>query len=209
MGTSMHVINWDDFLSGRWPASDRHPSTPLALTIGVFDGLHIGHRALISRIRAEESCIPTVVTFRENPMKTISRNRSALDIFSLAGKLAFLEALGVELSVLIDFSPEFSMINGRDFIGLLLGCHPVKLIAVGENFRCGQGSDTGATEIRHLAETRGVETWIAPPVMDEGQPVSSSRIRQALAAGRGAEADRLLGEPIIISPKAGRKWKSV
>jgi riboflavin kinase / FMN adenylyltransferase len=109
-----------------------------------------------------------------------------------------LESLGVKLTVLIDFSEKFSKINGRDFIGLLLGSQTVKLIALGRNFRCGYRLDTGAEEIQSLAGARGVEVWVAPPVMDEGQPVSSSRIRQALAAGRRVEAERLLGRSLGI-----------
>jgi len=114
---------------------------------------------------------------------------------TLEEKLRVFEVLGVQLAVLIDFSQEFSKISGRAFIDLLLN-RPVKLIALGRNFRCGRGLDTGAEEIRSLAEARGAEGWIAPPVMDEGQPVSSSRIRQALAAGRQAEAERLLNRRI-------------
>jgi riboflavin kinase/FMN adenylyltransferase len=101
----------------------------------------------------------------------------------------------VQLAVLIDFSENFSKINGRDFIDLLLGRRGplVKLIALGENFRCGQGLDTNAAMIQGLAKERGVYVWIAPQVLDGGQPVSSSRIRQALAQGRVEEAKRLLG----------------
>jgi FAD synthase len=140
--------------------------------------------------------VPTVVTFRQNPQQILKPSAYTGDILTLEQKLAVLEFLGVQLTVLIDFSGDFSKINGRAFVDLLLGSRPVKLVALGRNFRCGYRLDTGAGEIRGLAEARGVEVWVAPPVMDEGQPVSSSRIRQALAAGRQAEAERLLGRPI-------------
>jgi len=190
----MRVTDWDEFTSPKEPGT----LSPLALTIGVFDGVHLGHRALISRILAEDSCVPTVVTFRQNPMKTVSPDRRAVDILSLTEKLAILEALGVGLTVLIDFSGEFCKINGRDFIDLLLSRHPVKLIALGEDFRCGHGLDTGVREIGDIARSRGVEVWVAPSVMDGGQAVSSSRIRRALAAGHVAEAERLLGRHLRI-----------
>jgi len=120
------------------------------------------------------------------------------DIISLEQKLAILRELGVKLTILVDFSVQFSRINGRDFIDLLLD-KPVKLLALGPDFRCGRNLDTGLDEIQSLAEARGVEVWVAPPLMDEGQLVSSSRIRQALAAGRKTEAERLLGWPSGIS----------
>jgi riboflavin kinase/FMN adenylyltransferase len=135
------------------------------------------------------------VTFKQNPLQTLDPKALAVEITPLEQKLRIFEALGVQLTVLIDFSPEFSKIDGRDFIDLVLD-KPVKLIAVGRNFRCGHKLDTGAEEIRKLAEARGAEVWIAPPVMDVGEPVSSSRIRQALAAGRQAEAERLLGRSL-------------
>jgi riboflavin kinase/FMN adenylyltransferase len=136
-----------------------------------------------------------VVTFKQNPLQILNPKAFAGNISSLEQKFRIFETFGVQLTVLIDFSEKFSKISGRGFIDLLLD-KPVKLIAVGRNFRCGYKLDTGAEEIRNLAEARGVEACIAPPVMDGGAPVSSSRIRQALADGRQAEAERLLGRPV-------------
>jgi FAD synthase len=135
-------------------------------------------------------------------MKRLNPAGFAGDIYSLEQKLGLLESLGVKLTALIDFSEEFSKINGRDFIDLLLGCgadaggKPVALLALGENFRCGHGRDTGVAEIQSLVNERGVEAWVAPHVMDGGKPISSNRIRQALAAGRFEEAERMLGRSL-------------
>jgi riboflavin kinase/FMN adenylyltransferase len=135
-------------------------------------------------------------------MKILNPTGFAGDIYNLEQKLSFLEAFGVKLTVLIDFSQKISKINGRDFIDLLIGCKTaaeekqVTLLALGENFRCGHDRDTGVAEIQSFAKERGVETWVAPPIMDSGKPVSSNRIRQALAAGRFEEAQRMLGRPL-------------
>jgi riboflavin kinase/FMN adenylyltransferase len=129
-------------------------------------------------------------------MKSLNPAGFAGDIYNLDQKLRHLESLGVKLTALIDFSEEFSKMNGRDFIDLLLKGQPVTLLALGENFRCGHGRGVGAGELRSLAGARGVETWVAPPVMDGGKPISSNRIRQALAAGRFEEAERMLGRPL-------------
>ena len=208
---SMHVISWEEYLymgTGE---------TPLAVTIGVFDGVHRGHQSLIQRIctvSSPDPCspssplptphsllptsppLPTVITFRQNPLQILKPKAFAGDIMTLEQKIGIFELLGVQLTVLIDFSAEFSKIKGRDFISLLLDSKPVQLIVLGRNFRCGQGLDTGVEEIQSLAEARGVNACIMPPLMDGDQPVSSSRIRQALAAGRITEAERLLGRPI-------------
>jgi FAD synthase len=137
-----------------------------------------------------------VVTFRQNPGKYHNPNGFSGDIYSLEQKLDVIEALGVKLAVLIDFTEKFCRIKGRDFINLLLGSQPVTLIALGHNFRCGYGLDTGVPEIQDIAGVNGTEVWVQPPVMDGGKPVSSSRIRQALAAGQFEEAERLLGRPL-------------
>jgi len=193
----MRVISWEEYTDTHSPL----PAAPLAVTVGVFDGVHRGHQTLIQQIcnppLIPHSHTPTVITFRQNPLQILKPDAFTADIMTLEQKLRVLEVLGVQLTVLIDFSQEFSKINGRDFIDLLLS-RPVQLIALGRNFRCGYRLDTGAEEIRSLAGARGVEVWIAPPVMDEGQPISSSRIRQALADGRQAEAERLLGWPAEI-----------
>ena len=185
----MRIISWEEYAAPEQSLPD-----PLAVTIGVFDGVHRGHQSLIRRI-CDSPYTPTVVTFRQNPQSVLRPDAFGGDIMNLEEKLRVFEVLGVQLVALIDFSAEFSKINGRAFIDLLL-CRPVRLIALGRNFRCGHGLDTGAEEIRSLAGARGAEVWIAPPVMDEGQPVSSSRIRQALAAGRQTEVERLLNRRI-------------
>jgi riboflavin kinase/FMN adenylyltransferase len=197
----MQIISWEEYIGNGDQGSgirDQGLQTvlpdPLAITIGVFDGVHMGHQALLRQI-CGSPYIPTVVTFRENPIKTLAPGANTQDIITLEKKLQIMNDLGVQLAVLIDFSENFSKISGRDFIDLLLGRQPVKLIVIGENFRCGQGLDTGAAEIQSLAAARGIEARVAPPVMDGGQPVSSSRIRQAQAEGRVEEAERLLNWP--------------
>ena len=190
---SMHVIDWEEYISPHYPLSAIHH--PLSLTIGVFDGVHLGHQALIKRI-CNSPYIPAVVTFKQNPLKITRPDSFAGDIYPLERKFRVLEESGVRLTVVIDFSEEFRKMSGRGFIDLLLGRRSVKLIALGLNFRCGCGLDTGVAEIRDLAEARGVETWVAGPVIDDGRPVSSSRIRESLSAGRIAEAERLLGRSL-------------
>jgi riboflavin kinase/FMN adenylyltransferase len=225
MDMSMRVINWEKYVkigtgdrgSGtrvRCQDNDIAPDfnnlqspvpspQSLAITIGVFDGVHLGHQSLIRRIcepLASEPRTPTVVTFRENPIKSLKPAGFAGDIYNLDQKLGLLESLGVKLTVLIDFSEKFSKMNGRDFIDLLLKSQPVTLLVLGENFHCGQGRNIGVKEIQSFARARGVETWVAPPVMDGGQPISSNRIRQALVAGRFEEAQRMLGRSLDSIP---------
>ena len=191
----MKVISWEEYITG-----NREQGSGIgAITIGVFDGVHLGHQALIKYI-CSSPYVPTVVTFSQNPAQVLRKqdNNFYKNIFSLEYKLDVFKTLGVQLIVLIDFSEKFSKIKGGDFIKLLLKGNFVKMIALGEDFRCGHKLDTGAKEISSLAAAQGVKTLVLPPVMDEGHPVSSSRIRQAIASGRIAEAERLLGRSIKL-----------
>jgi riboflavin kinase/FMN adenylyltransferase len=190
----MRVLEWEAFTTPQSPLPV--PQLPLSITIGVFDGVHRGHKALLDRIVSEEGALSTVITFKQNPLRVLRPQNYAGDIFSLAQKLETMEALGVGQVVLIDFSENFSKINGRDFVDLLLKSRPVRFLALGPNFRCGYRMDTGVREIKALAG--GIETWTADPVMEGREPVSSSRIRQAIGEGEIAEAAKLLGRPVAI-----------
>jgi riboflavin kinase/FMN adenylyltransferase len=172
------------------------------MTIGVFDGVHLGHRSLIERI-VRRGPNPTVVTFRENPKKVLWRIQKAEtpspykgDLYSLKQKTQIFDSSGVKFLVLIDFSQEFSKLNGREFLDLLGNKGRMAFLAVGNNFRCGFRQDTDAGLARQINERKGIPTELIPPVYLHGmdsEPVSSSRIRQAVLEGDIKLASSLLG----------------
>jgi riboflavin kinase/FMN adenylyltransferase len=169
------------------------------MTIGVFDGVHRGHQVLIGKIvREAPGRIPTVITFRQNPKKVLHPREYRGDIIGLDRKMIIFEASGVELVILIDFSKEFSKLNGRDFIGCLKSRGCVAFLAVGSNFRCGHGLDTDVSEIEKLNRETRITTEVVPPVTEGGIPVSSSRIRGAVSAGDLDKAAMLLGRGVEI-----------
>ncbi|MDR2068485.1 MAG: FAD synthetase family protein [Spirochaetaceae bacterium] len=189
----MRVLDWSRFMEGALLAGSLKGGT--AMTVGVFDGVHRGHQALIGRIlRQAPGCIPTVITFRQNPKKELHPGEYRGDIVGLDRKMIIFEALGVELVILIDFSGDFSKLNGRDFFGFLKSRGRLNFLAVGRNFRCGSGLDTGVREIKKL----NPETEVVPPVMEGGLPVSSSRIREAVSSGGLDKAAALLGRKVEI-----------
>ncbi len=187
----MRIIDWKNFTSGICSKK------PLALSIGVFDGVHRGHQVLIRRIFSAGSR-PAVITFRQNPLKLLKPALYKGDIFSLRQKLAAFQSLGVGLTVLIDFSVEFSKMMGKDFIDALIRNNRVESIALGVNFRCGRGLDTGVQEFCSLTEKDGIKILAVEPVMAGTSPVSSSRIREAVSGGNLAEASELLGRNVEI-----------
>ncbi len=192
----MIVVEWEAFLAS---PNER----PLAATVGVFDGLHAGHRHLIGKVRASDPAYRTAaVTFKDNPKRLLYPATYHGDLASLAQKLEGFEALGLDLVVLIDFSGNFSKLAGRDFLSLLKDRGRLSYLAVGSNFRCGHRLDTDARAVAAFLSAQGVQADIVEPVEWNGHPVSSSRIRHAVMDGRLEDAAAMLGRPYELDLRA-------
>lgn len=195
----MNVLSWEEFTGGY------APPTPLAAAVGVFDGLHAGHRALIGRVLGRHGLLKGVVTFRDNPKKVLRPATFHGQLSTLAQRLEELASLGVELCVLIDFSGDFSKLAGRKFLSLLRENGDLRYLAVGADFRCGHRLDTGAEEIRGFYAAFGVEAEILQPLLWAGHPVSSSRIRKSIAEGRLEDATAMLGRAYEIDLRSATR----
>jgi riboflavin kinase/FMN adenylyltransferase len=164
------------------------------MTVGGFDGIHLGHRALLDRVLAFKGQFEaTVITFAKSPKAVLKPDSYPGDICTTAQKLDILKALGIAHTVLIDFSRNFSTLSGREFIEFLISRGGLRRLVVGSNFRCGHRMDTGTGEITALCAAAGIVTEVLAPVLAGSKPVSSSRIRTALASGDFAQAEKLLG----------------
>jgi riboflavin kinase/FMN adenylyltransferase len=194
----MDILEWPDFIED-FRSRAGIPERKTAVTVGVFDGIHRGHRALIDRIiRLSPEYIPTVVSFKKNPKALLHKPEWKGDILSAEQKAAIFKDLGVALLVLIDFSGNFSKLSGRQFIDLLRIRGNLGYLAVGGNFRCGYRLDTDAARIKELNAAAGIPTDIVEPVFAGAHPVSSSLIRGAIAAGDFSLAAELLGRNVEI-----------
>ena len=201
---SMQIIDWPRFLKNPLES---------ALTIGVFDGIHIGHRELIARV-VRRGPNPTVITFRENPKKLLAAAGTQTvnfegEICSLRQKLAVFEKLGMNRIVLIDFSEEFSKLEGRAFFDLLRDPGRVIHLVIGSDFRCGYRQDTGADSIVEMSGRLGISAEVVPPVSLADSPVSSSRIRSAILSGDLRQAALLLGRNYELDLAGIGSWNSV
>ena len=186
---SLQLIEWPDFLANSNPES--------AITIGVFDALHLGHRKLIDRI-VSRGPNPTLFTFRENPRKRLFPENFEGNLFSLRQKLAAFESFGLKRLVLIDFSLEFSRLKGVEFLDLLEDRGRIAFMAIGSNFRCGYRQDTDAGIIKEINERKGIPTEVLSPVEDKYGPVSSSRVRSAVLSGDLKLAAALMGRNLEL-----------
>ena len=173
-----------------------------AATIGVFDGMHVGHQQLIQKIVSGPER-GLVVSFRENPKKILRPQTFIGNLMSWEDKLATWEAFGVDEVVLIDFSPDFGKMTGEVFLHTLLKNFRIRLFVLGWNFSFGNRAHANVEQLKAwVPESVGVE--VVRPVEVGGRIVSSSLVRQAVVEGKMDEVYRFLGRNYkIIPPSEG------
>ncbi|HZV54707.1 MAG TPA: bifunctional riboflavin kinase/FAD synthetase [Rhodocyclaceae bacterium] len=178
-------------------------SSPTVLAIGNFDGLHLGHRALLERLttKARELGLPaSVMTFEPHPRELFSPEQAPARLTSLREKLGLIEACGVERTYVCHFSRKLSALTAEDFIEhLLVRGLGVRHLIIGDDFRFGRGrgGDFSTLQQAGVEHNFGVEAMHTIDL--DGERVSSSAVREALAAGDLEHAARLLGRPYNIS----------
>lgn len=173
---------------------------PSAVTIGKFDGMHRGHRAVISRllgIAAERGLTSTVMTFDRNPLSLLKPEACPPALASNQQKLESLAEAGVDATLLVHFDRDFSAIPASAFMQhILVDALGAAVLLVGNDFRFGQGGTGDVGTLRDFAATRGIEVLVIEDVMIRGsERVSSTSVRELVLSGRVAEAAELLGAP--------------
>lgn len=183
----MTILNWDDFIKGALSGKDS-----ISLSIGVFDGVHIGHRQLLSDILSHTVSTSVVLTFRVNPRVYFKDRTYPGDIYTLSQRLSVLSSLGIDTVILIDFSYDFSKLSGKDFLYYVADNCELRHLVLGDNFRCGNGRVTNSYEAVEILKHKNVTVDIGNMAFCEGQLVSSSRVRSAVASGKLQEVQKML-----------------
>ncbi|HEX9180430.1 MAG TPA: bifunctional riboflavin kinase/FAD synthetase [Burkholderiales bacterium] len=177
--------------------------TPVALTIGNFDGVHLGHQAMLARLEAEarRRGVPAcVMTFEPHPREFFAPDQAPTRLTSLREKLELLESFGVDRVQLVRFSFEFARIAAEDFLNrILVRGLGVRWILVGDDFRFGARRAGDREMLEREAPSHGFEVAEMESFTLEGLRVSSTAVREALAAADLPLAGRLLGRPYSIS----------
>lgn len=199
----MKILSWDEFLR-----HGKNENSPSAATIGVFDGVHAGHRRLLEIVgdfahgpSAEAGTGALVITFRENPKKILRPKTYPGDILEFQEKLKKLEEAGMDTAVIIDFSAELSKLKGTDFMSMVYEACALRFLAIGEDFHFGWRLDTDALKARAFLEPRGVKVAILPSVYHDGMKISSTRIRDLIEEGNFRAAAAMLGHPYRLTPR--------
>lgn len=180
---------------------------PSAVALGVFDGVHIGHRAILGTAvaHAREAGMPAVAcTFDPHPMEVLQPGRAPLAITTLDERLALIEGCGLDAAVVLPFTRELAAMEPEAFVkDALVTRLGARAIVVGFNHRFGRGARGDVGMLRSLGERLGFRTHIAEPLMVEGIAVSSTEIRAALQRGDLDAAARLLGRPYTLLGSIG------
>jgi riboflavin kinase/FMN adenylyltransferase len=171
-----------------------------AVAVGVFDGLHLGHRALLEhavRRARERSARCMVLSFDPHPDVVLSKGqfRIPAPLTPLPEKRTRLLEMGVDDLQVLPFTRELAALSPEEFTDRYLSPHAPFLLVVGEGFALGKGRSGDVGRLREIGGRRGFTVDVIPLVDQDGAPVSSTRIRGLLAHGKVAEAERLLGRP--------------
>ena len=189
----MELVRLDSLAARAWPSP--------VVTIGNFDGVHRGHAALVTvaaRARPGAGCV-VALTFDPHPARLLAPERAPATLTTLAQKEELLGALGVDRLAVLPFTEELSLESPEEFARqVLVGALEAKRVVVGENFRFGQGRSGDVEQLRTLGADLGFEVEAVEPVLHEGRPISSSRVREALGRGAVEESWALLGHPFFV-----------
>jgi len=181
----------------------RSLGTPHAVTIGNFDGLHLGHKAMLTRLQdvARTRGLPScVLSFEPHPREFFAPDQAPARLSSLREKAECLRRLGVDRLHVFRFDRAFSALSAEAFIEQVLGnTLQARYVLVGDDFRYGARRTGDFALLKQAGESLGFDAEFLPTVEVAGERASSTLVRQALAAGELEHAARLLGQPYSIS----------
>lgn len=185
----------------------RFPGRPV-VAIGMFDGVHRGHAVILrdAVTRARASGRPSVVlTFDRHPLASLAPHIAPHCLMTGGQRLTALAACGVDEAVVVRFTRAFSLIPPADFVRkVLVRRMGASHVTVGYDFRFGRGGRGNAALLREMGARLGFGVTVVPPVLEKGEPISSTRIRRLVSMGRVGTATRLLGRPFSVAGRVVR-----
>ena len=183
--------------------SYRADTRPTAVALGVFDGVHLAHRAILGAAvegaRAADLS-PVACTFDRHPMEILQPERAPAPITTLEERLGLIAETGVEATIVLAFTRELAVVEPEAFVkDILLTRLHAREVVVGFNHRFGRGARGDARMLEDLADRLGFKARVIPPMEIDGVPVSSTEIRGALQRGDVRRAAAFLGRPYAIA----------
>ena len=183
------------------------PPAETLITIGVFDGVHLGHKFLISKLvnlAAKQHLLSGIVTFRQHPRDLLAPKNKLLFLCSVEERVQLLKNEGVDIVAPLTFNRELAKVTARDFVSLLQKHLKMRGLVIGPDFMLGHNREGNAEMLRALGAEMGVSVTVVAPKSIDGEVASSTVIRQALAEGNMEKVTRLLGRPFSLKGTVAR-----
>ncbi len=177
------------------------PKKDMLLTIGVFDGVHLGHKYLISQLTEharQRNLLSGVVTFRQHPQEILSPQTKLPFLTDLARRVNLLSNEGVEAIITLSFTRELAQLSARQFVSLLKKYLRMCGIVIGPDFALGRNKEGSTNSLHTLGQDMNFSVTVIPPIMVSGEVVSSTAIRKALADGDMKRVVNLIGYPFSL-----------
>jgi riboflavin kinase/FMN adenylyltransferase len=172
------------------------------VTIGNFDGVHLGHREIFRRVREsarETGGVSVVITFVPHPLKLLPSRKNLRLITTYAEKEALIGASGIDVLVIIPFTEEFAGISAADFVTqVLIGKIGMRRMVIGYDYAFGRNREGNVPLLRRLGDQLGFEVEVLEPIGAHGIVYSSSKIRTMIGEGRVKEVVALLGRHFFL-----------
>ena len=171
------------------------PGRDVVLTIGVFDGVHLGHRHLVRQVvrRAQElRCLSGIITLHPHPQAVLAGN-GPLYLLTLAERLALLRGLGLDVVTTLPFTLDLARLSALEFMSLICQHLRLRELWVGWDFTLGHRREGSVARLTEIGQGMGYRVHVVPPLVLNGQTVSSTRIRNLVRQGQVEAAARLLG----------------
>lgn len=190
-----------------WPTG-RRTAPPAVVAIGNFDGVHRGHQALVGAARDQaaargEVCL--ALTFDPHPAVVLNPERAPRSLTTLSQKAELLSALGIDVLAVLPFTSALASLAPADFaVRILVGPLGARAVVVGEGFRFGKARGGDVAELQRLGRDLGFEVVPVSAVLQDGLPVSSTRVRECLLRGDVTAAAALLGRAYFVEGKVVR-----
>jgi len=174
---------------------------PCAITIGNFDGVHVGHRKILRRVVAiarERALKPAVLTFDPHPTKVVAPDRAPRLLSTPEERAGLMEAQGIEEVLILPFTINIARLTPEEFVAQVLARLKPRAVLVGDNFHFGRKAAGNAQTLQELGRTHGFEVEIQGDVRWRKRMISSSEIRRLIESGDVSRACRMLGRPYAL-----------
>ncbi|MCL2707016.1 MAG: bifunctional riboflavin kinase/FAD synthetase [Dehalococcoidia bacterium] len=177
------------------------PAKNTIVSVGVFDGIHMGHQTLVRRLTEqahERDSLSTIITFKQHPSILLAPSKTTPALISLEERLRLLKSMSVDIVIPLTFSPELAALGAQSFVSILQQHLNMQGMILGWDFALGHHREGSLETLRELGQRLGFSTEVVQPVRYHDKIVSSTAIRQALSAGDISTVNAMLARPFSL-----------